>query len=336
MLLIPRGVAALKISVIIPAYNCAGTVVKTVDSIQKSGLPDCEIIVVDDGSTDGTAERLEALQKKYGNLLVVSQANGGAASARNTGLRHASGDYILFVDADDLIEEGVLTRAAEAVERDNPDMLIYGMTFEHRRFGKCYRKETLVSNREGLFSKSEISAVLPELFRCNYLSPVWNKLIRRDLIEEHGVRFDENMRVMEDCLFSLHCLQYCEKVFLLSDALYRYVVSDDGRKAAERVRRIDSLSKYMEHFSGLPHEYDAVVSEIYRMLLRQQIGSARSVDHLKQIAADASASRYIPAPAEASGAVKLLLEKRFNRILCKNMLSRVRHAAAVARKLLKA
>lgn len=325
----------MKYSVIIPAYNCAGSIAKTVDSVQRAGLPDCEIVIVDDGSTDGTAGRLDALSKRYDNIRVFSHANGGVSSARNLGLQKASGDYILFVDADDLIEDGVLARAAEAVAREKPDMLIYGMTFEYCRFGKCYQKEKLVSNREGLFSKSEISAVLPELFRCNYLSPVWNKLIRRELIEEHGVRFEESMHVMEDCLFSLRCLQYCEKVFLLSDALYRYVVSDDGRKAAERVRRIDSLSKYLDHFSGLPHEYDAVVSEIYRMLLRQQIGSARSVDHMKQIAADASASCYIPASAEASGAVKLLLEKRFNRILCRNMLSRVRHAAAVCRKLLK-
>lgn len=326
----------MKTSVIIPAYNCSDTIAKTVESVNKSGLSDFEIIIVNDGSTDGTAVRLDALSKQYDKLRVISQPNGGVSSARNLGMRYAFGDYILFVDADDLLKEGVLSRAAEILDREKPDMLIFGMSFDYRLFGKSYRKETFVFDQEGIFPEAEFPRILLKLFRCNYLSPVWNKLIRREVIEKNGVRFEESMRVMEDCQFSLCCLRHCDNVFLLSEALYRYVISDDGRKAAERIQRIGDLSPYMEHFSGLPNEYDVVVRKVYLMLLRQQIKSARSVGRLKQIAADCSASRFCPKPTEASGTVKLLLEKSFARILWRNMLSRVRHTAAVCWKLLKA
>lgn len=326
----------MKYSVIIPAFNCAGTIGNTVESIQKSGLPDCEIVVVDDGSTDGTADRLEELSKQYGNICIVSQKNGGVSSARNLGLQHACGDYILFVDADDLIEEGGLIHAAEILDQEKPDVLIFGMTMEYLCFGKCYRKDTLVSGCEGLLSQAELINNLRALFSCNYLTPVWNKLIRRELIVNHGIRFDESMHVMEDCLFSLQCLQYCKKVFLLSEALYHYVVPDDGRKAAERIDRIESLSAYIEQFSGLPLEYDRIVNEIYLMLLRQQIRSARSVKRLKQIAADCMASPRCPDPSSATGTIKLLLAEDYTRILRRNLKSRMRHTAAVGWKMLKA
>lgn len=326
----------MKYSVIIPAFNCAGTIGNTVESIQKSGLPDCEIVVVDDGSTDGTVDRLEELSKQYGNIRIVSQKNGGVSSARNLGLQSACGDYILFVDADDLIEEGGLTHAAEILDQEKPDILIFGMTMEYLCFGKCYRKDTLVSGREGLLSQAELINNLRALFSCNYLTPVWNKLIRRELIVNHGIRFDESMHVMEDCLFSLQCLQYCKKVFLLSEALYHYVVPDDGRKAAERIDRIESLSAYIEQFSGLPYEYDRIVNEIYLMLLRQQIRNARSVKRLKIIAADCTNSSWCPEPSSASGTIKLLLTEDYTRILLRNMKSRLRHAAAVGWKMIKA
>ena len=110
----PRGVASLKYSVIIPAFNCAGSIAKTVESVQKAGLPDCEIIIVDDGSTDGTTGSLDALCKRYGNIFAFSQANGGASSARNLGLQKARGDYVLFVDADEQKEKYAVPSAFAA------------------------------------------------------------------------------------------------------------------------------------------------------------------------------------------------------------------------------
>ena len=99
----------MKFSVIIPAYNCAGTLRETVGSIRASGLTDYELLLIDDGSTDGTAGLCDALCRQYPELRCIHQANAGVSAARNRGIRAAQGEYIWFVDSDDTVDHGALT-----------------------------------------------------------------------------------------------------------------------------------------------------------------------------------------------------------------------------------
>ncbi len=91
----------MRFSVVIPAYNCAGTLEGTVDSIRASGLTDLEIILIDDGSTDGTAEVCDGLVGRFPEVRCVHQSNEGVSAARNRGIDESEGEYIWFVDSDD-------------------------------------------------------------------------------------------------------------------------------------------------------------------------------------------------------------------------------------------
>ena len=122
-------------SVIIPCYNCAETLEATVKSVCASGLIDYEILLIDDGSTDGTAELCDSLCAYDPAIRCIHQENAGVSAARNCGIREAQGDYLWFVDADDTVDAGSLVRAVEIAIHQHPDMLLFGMSFDYYHRG---------------------------------------------------------------------------------------------------------------------------------------------------------------------------------------------------------
>ena len=193
----------MRFSVVIPAYNCAGTLEGTVDSIRASGLTDLEIILIDDGSTDGTAEVCDGLVGRFPEVRCVHQSNEGVSAARNRGIDESEGEYIWFVDSDDTVDVGALARAAGIVSARKPDMLIFGLSFDYYHRGKMYRRDELVYPHERLMSDDDAVHDFGALYECNALTPVWNKLYRRETVVSSGVRFREGMILMEDFLFVL-------------------------------------------------------------------------------------------------------------------------------------
>lgn len=325
----------MKFSVVIPAYNCADTIADTVESIRHSGLEDYEIIIVNDGSTDQTAEVLALLCAQDPALVILDQPNGGVSSARNNGLAHARGDYLVFVDADDRVEENSYCRAAQIIREQQPDMLLFGMRVRYYSNGACYFTEDLVCPAAGLLPAAEWEPQLETLFRCNYLSPIWNKMIRREITVRNGVRFREDMFLMEDCRFSLDCLQFCDTVYLLPEAVYTYQLLDDGRKAGVRLGRLHSLSEFMAHFEGLPPAFSGVVREVYYLLLAQRLSGATKIAQLRAEEEDFRRSPFWEQPPESAKTIQALKAGDFRTILRSNRKYKLRHRAAILYRRLK-
>lgn len=325
---------SIEYSVIIPAYNCAKTLPAAIASIHSSGLRNYEIIVVDDGSTDETGTVLDLIAKDNNNVVVIHQANGGVSSARNRALLVANGDYLLFLDADDLISEKAFHAVDEIIREEQPDMLLYGMWFDHYYLGTCYQTDRVVSPKHGLFHEDAWKPELERLFRCNYLSPIWNKVIRRTVITDNGVRFADNMFVMEDCRFSLDCLQYCRTIYLVSEPLYHYKITDDGKKSTARICRIGSLNDYMKHFLCLPDAFSGVVHAVYRMLLYQRIRAARTTAQLRNEAEDCKTGTFQLDSSREPPGFQALIAGEYRKVLCFNLKRRIRHRFVVIGKTL--
>ena len=114
-----------KISVILPIYNASSCIEETLNYILAQTFNDYEVICVDDGSTDNTLAVLKDYEKKDKRLKVISQSNGGAGKARNTGLDNASGDYLAFLDADDLYDPDMLSKAYSKAVEGNADLVVW-------------------------------------------------------------------------------------------------------------------------------------------------------------------------------------------------------------------
>ena len=326
------------ISVVIPAYNCINSLEATLESILLSGLTDFEVLLIDDGSKDGTARLCDDLADRHGCIRCIHQENGGVSAARNRGIQEARGSYILFFDADDTVDPGALACCQEILAAQRPDMLIFGMSFDYYFHGKLYRRDALVPGLSGLLSRGEWAGQMQELYNSNALSPVWNKLIRRELLESNQILFPGGMIEMEDFLFSLRCMKYCDHIYFLPSAIYRYRQPEDESNTYRRLCRIPSLSAYMvpfeEELAEIPGG-EEIAAAIYRSFFYEMIRQG-DVSILERAAEDMLGGNYARRiAAEDPKLYRLLQEKKYRPVWLRGMAGRLRHALAVRVKYLR-
>lgn len=326
----------MDISVVVPAYNCAGLIESAVESIYESQLKVAEIIIVNDGSKDDTGEAAKRLSAKYPLVRVINQENAGVSAARNRGIREATGQYLMFMDADDSLIPGSLADVNGILETSHPDMLLFGMYFDYYHRARCYRSDKVVYPDSGLMDREVWSKELVRLFRLNMLSPVWNKLIRRDLVLNNTISFREDMIEMEDYLFSMDCLACCETIYLLDKPVYRYRQAEDERGTFNRLRRIHSLSEYVQPFYDVSRLFGSQAAEIikiadriYFALFHEQIRFA-SARLIRLAAEDMLAGNHRQVIEQSNPKLyRNLKNKRYLFIWGQRMFRRIRHRAAV-------
>lgn len=289
-------------SVVIPCYNCAKTLEATVNSVRACGLTDYEILLIDDGSSDGTAKLCDTLCVRYPELRCVHQENAGVSAARNRGIDEAQGEYLWFVDADDTVDAGALSRAADTIARQQPDMLLFGMSFDYYHHGKLYRRDKLIPPCAGSLSLEQLKESFQEFYECNALTTACNKFMRRDILMQSGVRFHEDMILMEDFLFVLELLPYCKNIYSLPEAIYRYRQAEDEKGAYRRLQRIADLAEYVQPIAeGIQQlqisDVELMSEKIYVNLLCQSMSYA-SVKQIRKSLRTHQSSRYANAFTE--------------------------------------
>ena len=324
------------VSVVIPVYNCISFLSATVRQILQSGLGDFEILLIDDGSTDGTAQVCDELTRRHTNVRCIHQCNSGVSAARNLGIEESQGEYVWFFDADDGVDVGAICSAEQIVRRHRPDMLIFGMSFDYYHRGRLYRREELAYPEEGIRSIDQLAEKFEDLFQHNALSPVWNKLIRRRVLLDHAIRFAPDLIEMEDFVFSVNCLCSCETVYLLPQAIYRYRQAESEKNTYNRLCRVGSLTAYMGPFETCMGRWREIsggqmgmTEQIYTMFLRERIRYA-SVREIRAVAEDLCGSIYEKAVEEnAPELYRMLRGRQFLGIWLRNSRSRLRHWMAV-------
>lgn len=326
------------ISVVIPAYNCINSLEATLESILLSGLTDFEILLIDDGSKDGTAQLCDVLAGRHGCVRCVHRENGGVSAARNRGIQEAQGSYILFFDADDTVDPGTLACCQEILAAQRPDMLIFGMSFDYYFHGKLYRRDELTAPMSGLLPRAEWIGKMRQLYDCNALSPVWNKLIRRELLVEHQILFPGGMIEMEDFLFSLRCLKHCGNIYLLPQAIYRYRQPEDESNTYRRLCRIPSLSAYMVPFEeelAAVADGREIAADIYKSFFYQMIRFG-NIPLIERTAKDMLSGKYAEQIATEDPELhRLLTEGKYASVRNNRRVRRLRHWLAVRVKYLK-
>ena len=211
-------VGGKKVSIIIPLYNRKHLISRCVESVCRQTYRNLEIIVVDDGSTDGCEEVLETLQKADDRIIVIRKENGGVSSARNCGLDVATGDYVQFVDSDDALVNDATESAVACIEKNHADLILFWAV-----------GEKIPAN---LPSVEETDDAVASLLRYGGICVPWNKLYRRDLIAEN--RFRMGVSVGEDLIFNLAYARGCGKISYIPRGLYVYEQDESGQSLIRR------------------------------------------------------------------------------------------------------
>lgn len=207
---------APRLAVIIPAYNAGQYIEKAVRSILAQSFTDLQLIVVDDGSADDTAEILRRIQAEDGRLFPISVPNGGPARARNRGLDvvEPGTEYVMFADADDELLPGAVEYALAGAQ--GADLVFFGFTIVNPD-GSCRD----YCEPEQLLPRENLGAAFGRLYKANLFNQVWGKLFRAELIGE--TRFPD-YRWGEDRLFIFRCLENARMVKVLPACKYRYIM----------------------------------------------------------------------------------------------------------------
>ena len=330
-----------KYSFIIPVYNCGAYLSDCVDSIREVDISDYEILLIDDGSTDGSGELCDELAKQFSEIRVIHQANAGASAARNRGIRAACGEKILFLDADDSIEPELLRTVLTDERGDQADLTIFGLTFDYYKNGKCYRRDPLWYPFNGILSKEQWGEAFGELFEKNSLSPIWNKVFKRDILIQNRLELNENMFLYEDFEFVLRYMQHCDWIWNVPKAIYHYRQSEDEGNAKRRLARIDSIPAFLQPIeaalTGLcranpavsAESKDRVLQQLYLCLAREKISNSRlsGIRKICQEFVQWSEGRNLP--VEASRFQQNLQNEKALRILLADKKTALRHKVAV-------
>ena len=208
---------AVRLSIIIPTYQCESYFSETLDSLMKELPPDCELVLSDDGSTDGTPEILRQYEKRYENIRISLGIHKGASGARNTGLTLAQGEFVTFMDCDDCLDRGFLSKALPEL-RSQADLYIFGIK---RVFYDGKEEYWTVSDR----TFETVSDFADEYIRNRNLLIYsnCNKFYRNSVIREQGLRFDETLSFGEDRLFNYEYLPYCGRIITSSLVMLDYI-----------------------------------------------------------------------------------------------------------------
>lgn len=231
-------------SVIVPCRNSADTVEAALAGPLSSPLRELEVIAVDDGSSDSTAGVLERIAASDGRVRILKSGGRGVSAARNMGLDAARGEFVFFLDADDVVEPEMYPKVVDAMRRDGAD---YCRVAHDEVFPLTGKRYAFPLKGDYRFSRNAeiIERLIPcffgysfaqvrryyggtPLFSDREMGSVWSGGFRLDLIRAGGVRFDETIEIYEDAMFLSEYLLLCNRTTIVDEMLYHYRLSAQG------------------------------------------------------------------------------------------------------------
>lgn len=219
---------AIKVSIIIPAYNVEKYIAKCLDSVCNQTLKEIEIIVLNDGSTDNTGRIIEEYKEKDSRIIYIYHENIGVGATRNKGVDIAQGEYIGFVDPDDTVNLDMFEKMYIAAKQYEADVISCNINFVE---GNVVRRDT----KRLLTIVNDVSSNMNEFLKKYYYglymyrNCVWDKIFKRGIIQVNNVKFgDLSLITCEDLYFGINVLQYTDTVVFLEDYLYNYTIREDS------------------------------------------------------------------------------------------------------------
>ncbi|CAM7929831.1 glycosyltransferase family 2 protein [Klebsiella michiganensis] len=209
----------MKLSIVIPCFNCSNNILNIINSLEQQVNSSVEVLFINDGSNDNTAQIIADSIKKR-NLVffhLYSFENSGAAKARSRGLELSNGEYVFFLDSDDIISKNFVSNILSCIQK-NPDMIYFSSIIV-----SSDDPETKISDKI-IFSKDELYCN-PNEFICmmfennNWTSAVWSYVFRRELAANSNAYFTDRV-AHEDHIFTLRLVGHSEKIQVLKDILY--------------------------------------------------------------------------------------------------------------------
>jgi len=212
------------VTIIIPVYNAEKYLVNCIKSVVSQEYAELEVLLIDDGSTDGSFKLCKRFEKEYTYISVIHQQNHGSGYTRNIGIQKAKGEYLVFVDADDrLPKKNTIAIMVKAMEEQKADIVV-------GNYQRLYNGKLIPANRHGFTDTSDTTTVdfrFQGFFSVGHLAYVWSKMYRRSFLIEHELKF-QNFIYAEDKMFNFECYLAKAKYKFLKEDVYVYRKTPDS------------------------------------------------------------------------------------------------------------
>lgn len=253
------------ISIIVPVYNCIDTLERCVRAICAQTEPDWELLLVNDGSKDGSGDLCDRLAAGDSRIRVFHKPNGGVSSARNLGLDNAAGEYVMFCDSDDWVDPTwceALIWAAEA----NPDCLPVCNYFRSQPAGESVNCAAAYAALDAQIPKSDFFS----LNRQELFGIPWNKIFQRSVLEKNGIRFRSDISLGEDLIFNLDYLHGISGgLVFVNLPLYHYSLGNPGSLSVKYYADLAGIyrtlyTRIAEEMHSIPGAWEKWQQEYHR------------------------------------------------------------------------
>ncbi|MDW2744461.1 glycosyltransferase [Atlantibacter subterraneus] len=276
-----------QLSLIIAVYNGEKFLSTFFDSIKNQHLSHVELIVVNDGSTDGSADIIERYAQQFSDFTVLNQENGGVSAARNTGLAVARGQYVAFPDIDDVIYPGMYNRLLEIALQNDLDVATCNGTYIYDDGRPA--KKIFPSDRLSSTGVLEGPVWLEMALRSRkFLHVTWLNIYRHDFIKQHGFRFEPGLR-HQDIPWTTELLLTAKRVQYVDEALYDYLIhsasvshtpgTDDTRMRSSR-----HYMKILEMLNDINRRYPEQVKRVpscHWQIAKEGLGILHSINNIE-------------------------------------------------------
>lgn len=205
------------VSIVIPCYNSAKTIKRMLQTVLAQSYSDIEVIIVNDGSTDNTVKIVQEMDDP--RIRIIEKENGGVSTARNAGINAAKGNYIMFFDDDDRIDELMVEKMLAQIKK-TPDALVV--------CGKMIGKKAVSVVKNTTITGDLAKHVITSILKSGHLYSPCNKIYNLSIIKEHNIRFVKEAKFGEDLIFNFDYLKHVKSIYYLKDCLYYYDQTTDG------------------------------------------------------------------------------------------------------------
>ena len=244
------------VSIVVPIYNAEQYLRRCVDSILNQEYTDFELLLVNDGSTDASGDICEEYGDQDPRVIVIQKENTGVSDSRNRALDRARGKYLQFLDSDDWITPDATRLFVRAAEEYGCDMVISDF---YRVVGERLSTKGDIEE-EGVLTREEFAAHMIENPADFYYGVLWNKLYRRDIVEEHNLRMDTDINWCEDFMFNLEYIRYAKVFYALHAPIY-YYVKRKGSLASQGINISKTVKMKLNVFEYYNNFYKHVLEE---------------------------------------------------------------------------
>lgn len=245
-------------SIIIPIYNAETNLNRTLESIASQDFYDYQVIMINDGSTDHSEDICKKYVERYSNFHYLKKKNSGVSETRNLGISYASGDYAIFVDADDMVLENALKDLARKIfDMNFPDLVIgnHETKIGNKLILGTTLKEQYVVHKDRKLEIDVINYNFAKNPEYGYLRTVWAKAFSLSMLKKEHILFQKDLKIGEDMVFLLECIIRCRNYSIINTYLYLYCINSNSVMQSITWAGIDENLMYLNAVENLTQKY---------------------------------------------------------------------------------